>query len=249
MDITVPYTVGLFKDNIEQMIKEAQSRGIEVKNLDDYVDLCFAIVGERNDKKIKRCFKNELVKMASQSLTAQLIAQKDLIHFYDSTKQYGELSNFYKLKKPITHKGKTYPTSEHLYQAAKFMFPGASAANLAYADVIRRASTPNIAKILAGQKTGGGYAWRTALNPVIAKSKEDGVTLHKAWEENKVDVMLWILRLKFTTDAHCRQVLKSTGSAVLAEHTERDMFWGDGGKKGGGKSMLGELLADVRSGL
>jgi ribA/ribD-fused uncharacterized protein len=169
------------------------------------------------------------------------------VDFYDACQQFGELSNYFVLSKPMKYKGLEYASSEHLYQALKFMYTGASQACLAYAETIRCAKTPNMAKILASQRVAGGYAWRVALNPVISKSLEDGVAVDPAWADVKEKRMEMVLSLKFAQDAHCCEVLLSTGTAVLSEHTSRDAYWGDGGEKRNGKNVLGNLLMMVRS--
>ena len=56
-----------------------------------------------------------------------------------------------------------------------------------------------------------------------------------------------ILYAKFHQNEDLKQVLLSTEERELREHTPRDKFWGDGGKKGNGKNMLGKLLMAVRT--
>ena len=46
-------------------------------------------------------------------------AEKGVIRFYSVSAEYGELSNF--ALYPITLKGKRWPTSEHYFQAQKFV--------------------------------------------------------------------------------------------------------------------------------
>ena len=69
--------------------------------------------------------------------------------------------------------------------------------------------------------------------------------LRRDWEAVKVAVMREVVRAKFTQHADIRQVLLSTGDAMIVEHTENDSYWGDGGD-GSGKNMLGRILMDVR---
>lgn len=164
------------------------------------------------------------------------------IYFYDANKEFGVFSNFYPA--PIKYKGKTYQTSEHLYQAFKFMYSGASKKSLEYAEIIRTSSTPNKAKILASQKIAGGYAWRTALNPIIKKYQD--VPIYPNWEDVKIKRMQKVLKLKFLQNPQCLEILMSTCSAKLSEHTTRDLFWGDGGDRQNGRDMLGKLLMKLR---
>lgn len=168
------------------------------------------------------------------------------ILFYDAKQPFGEFSNFYKLKCGIQYNGKVYPTSEHLYQAQKFMGPDATERDLEYAEKIRVASTPNKARVLAKLKTGGGYKWRLDLNVLIRAALADGAKARPDWHDVKLRVMREALELKFGANRDCRELLLSTGDAPLAEHTHRDMFWGDGDWKGDGQNHLGKLLQELR---
>lgn len=85
------------------------------------------------------------------------------IKFYREKELWGELSNFYPA--PIEFLQKTYPTSEHLYQALKYLTPNSALSN-EYAEVIREASTPYKAKWIANQKIGGPYRWQCDLSVV-----------------------------------------------------------------------------------
>jgi ribA/ribD-fused uncharacterized protein len=125
---------------------------------------------------------------------------------------------------------------------------GASVDSLAYATHIQQASTPNQSRVLATQKTGGGYKWRTDLNPLIQTYKEKGVTVRTDWEDVKDQVMKEVLLCKYARDEHCRQVLIGTGDRPLVEHTSRDSYWADGGD-GEGQNKLGLLLMEVRHSL
>ncbi|KAI8826766.1 uncharacterized protein EV422DRAFT_491120 [Fimicolochytrium jonesii] len=155
--------------------------------------------------------------MASEDLTPIL--------FYTDSAQFGEFSNYYKPASPITWEGAKYPTSEHAFQAAKFKYPGADKHSLAYAEEIRKASTPNKARYL-----------------------DKGVRFRPSWETVRDDVMRDILGCKFTQDAHCRALLVGTGQRPIVEHTKRDSYWGDGGD-GTGQNKLGKMLMEVRDAL
>src|SRR5579859_7857274 len=60
--------------------------------------------------------------------------QPPVIHFYSTRGEHGCFSNFY--RSPIQLDGKTWPTSEHYFQAQKF-------AGTALVGQIRRASSPS----------------------------------------------------------------------------------------------------------
>ncbi|MFY0565754.1 NADAR family protein [Archangium lansingense] len=141
-----------------------------------------------------------------------------VIHFYSVTDEYGEFSNF--APHPIKLEGKVWPTSEHYFQAQKFV-------GTPHEEAIRKARTPFIAAELGRDR-----------------SKK----LRRDWESVKVAVMREALRAKFTQHPELRELLLSTGEAKLVEHTENDDYWGDGGD-GRGKNMLGRLLVELREAL
>ena len=114
--------------------------------------------------------------------------------------------------------GLLYPTVEHAYQAAKTLEPGLRSA-------IRMAGTPGYAKRL-GQK----------------------ILLREDWEDVKVEVMLDLLRKKFSHDDFATRLL-ATGDATLIEGNDwGDVFWGMTGypPKRVGQNYLGRLLMQVR---
>lgn len=85
------------------------------------------------------------------------------------------------------------------------------------------------------------------LAPTPAKAKKLGrqAPLRKTWENEKVVVMLSLLRLKFRKTALAKKLL-ATGNAELIEgNWWGDTFWGV--CKGQGKNMLGKLLMQVRA--
>jgi ribA/ribD-fused uncharacterized protein len=137
------------------------------------------------------------------------------ISFYTPHEPYGEFSNFAKYR--IRLKGKSWPTSEHYFQAQKF-------AGTRHEEEIRLAPTPNKAAELG----------RDRKRPLRAD-----------WETIKENIMLEALRAKFTQHAPLRSLLLATGNVELVEHTSKDAYWGDGGD-GNGKNRLGILLMQVR---
>lgn len=134
-------------------------------------------------------------------------------------------SNFHLCR--FDYEGKTWPSSEHAFQAMKFSTDDATEDDKKQAVKIQYASTPTSAKKLGAQRGGP-------------------CRLRPDWEEVKVNLMREILFAKFSQNEDLKNVLSSTGVRELREHTPRDKFWGDGGKKGNGKNMLGKLLMAVR---
>ncbi len=171
------------------------------------------------------------------------------ILFYTGDHLYAELSNYFEEKKAsFQHQGRVYKSSEHAFQASKFLHPDASSQSVEYAELIRTASTPNQARILATQKTGGGYAWRVKLNASISRFLSCGVSIRRDWLEVRDDVMYQVLMSKFSQSVHCKAILLATGQRPLVEHTSRDGYWGNG-RDGCGENKLGKLLMAVRAAL
>src|SRR5690554_2270006 len=137
------------------------------------------------------------------------------INFYHLNEPYGEFSNFARFA--IQLDGKSWPTSEHYFQAMKFL-------DIANQNDVRDAKTPMIAAKMG----------RDRKRP-----------LRKDWEAVKDDIMRKAVRAKFTQHADLQKLLLDTGDAKLVEHTANDAYWGDGGN-GSGKNMLGIILMQVR---
>jgi ribA/ribD-fused uncharacterized protein len=84
--------------------------------------------------------------------------------------------------------------------------------------------------------------------PTPGKAKRAEVALRQEWEEIKDQVMLDILRLKFTPGTRLANMLLDTGPEMLVEGNT-DTYWGrvqqpDGSWKG--RNQLGKLLMRVR---
>jgi ribA/ribD-fused uncharacterized protein len=140
----------------------------------------------------------------------------DVIHFYAPGGAYGCFSNH--SAHPIVLHGKTWPTTEHYFQARKF--PGTD-----HEEAIRLAPSSMVAAELG----------RDRSKPLRAD-----------WNAVKNDLMREAVRAKFEQHTDIRAVLLATGDAEIVEHTEKDSYWGDGGD-GTGKNMLGLILMEVRA--
>jgi ribA/ribD-fused uncharacterized protein len=116
----------------------------------------------------------------------------DIINFYSARDEYGEFSNFAAF--PIALDGKTWPTSEHYFQALKFL-------DDAIQETIRQAKSPMIAARMG----------RDRAKP-----------LRPDWETVKDDVMRTAVRAKFTQHEELKRLLLATGDATIVEHTEND---------------------------
>ena len=140
------------------------------------------------------------------------------IQFYRVNEKFGEFSNF--SPHPIKVDGKTWPTSEHYFQAQKFVATEQQ-------EAIRQARSPMIAARMG----------RSRERPL----RED-------WEAVKDDVMRQALRAKFTQHDDLRVLLLATGDAEIVENAPGDLYWGIG-RDGTGKNRLGALLMELRAAL
>ncbi len=138
------------------------------------------------------------------------------INFYSTRDAYGELSNFAPYR--IHLKQRSWPSSEHYFQAQKFP-------DHADEEEIRLAANAREAAQMG---------------------RERHRPLRPDWEEVKETVMLEALRAKFTQHRSLQELLLGTGDVRLVEHTRNDAYWGDGGD-GTGRNRLGVLLMQVRA--
>ena len=112
-----------------------------------------------------------------------------------------------------------YPSTEHAYQAAKFL-------NEEHQQEIRNAATANVSKKIARRLEKAGYR-------------------RKDWDDVKVDVMRGLLREKFSQEPE-QEVLLKTGDEELVEgNWLGDTFWGQC-PVGTGENWLGRLLMELR---
>ncbi|HEV2691846.1 MAG TPA: NADAR family protein [Verrucomicrobiae bacterium] len=137
------------------------------------------------------------------------------ILFYKINDPHGGFSNF--SPHPFELNGRRWLTSEHYFQAQKFI-------GTEHEELIRLAASP-----MTAAKMG-----RDRARP-----------LRKDWEIVKDDVMREALRAKFAQHPALRQELLDTQDAKLIEHTVNDRYWADGGDGTGG-NRLGELLMELR---
>jgi ribA/ribD-fused uncharacterized protein len=139
------------------------------------------------------------------------------IDFYNQHEDFYEFTNFYPVE--LTIEGKTYPTSEHYFQAAKFLHTAPQVA-----EMIRLAPRPRGAFDIAHQ--------------YYQQERSD-------WMQVREQVMGYVLSVKFQ-NPYLREVLLLTGNYPLREHTVNDKYWGDGGD-GSGQNRLGQLLEQTRA--
>ena len=138
------------------------------------------------------------------------------IRFYKVNEAYGCFSNF--SKHGFELDGKFWLTSEHYFQAQKFV-------DCSFEEVVRLAKTP-----MEAAKMG----------------RDKDRPLRKGWEEVKGEIMKKAVLQKFITHSDIREILISTGDEEIVEDTNDDYYWGCG-SNGTGKNMLGKILMEIRS--
>ena len=144
---------------------------------------------------------------------------KVTIYFYSTReKHYGCFSNF--SPHGFEPDGVWWPTSEHYFQAQKFI-------GTPYFERVCRASSPK---------------------KVAELGRRRDFPLRQDWEEVKDDVMRRAVLCKFETHADIREILLSTGHDFIVENAPRDYYWGCGAD-GSGQNKLGLILMEVRDAL
>jgi ribA/ribD-fused uncharacterized protein len=138
-----------------------------------------------------------------------------VIYFYSTTDEHGYMSNFARYS--IKLAGKRWATTEHYFQAMKFV-------GTEHEEEVRAAPTAKEA---------------------ASRGRDRARPLRRDWESVKDGVMLDALRAKFDQHPELAEQLLATGDAKLVEKTTGDYYWGCG-SKGTGKNMLGVLLMRLR---
>jgi len=118
------------------------------------------------------------------------------INFYSVNDDFGEFSNF--APYPVFIGNLVWPTSEHYFQAQKFV-------DSDYRERIRSVESPMEAAKLGRSR----------------KKK-----LRTDWESVKDDVMRVALEAKFTQHEDLTELLLSTEFSLIVEHTKNDRYWG-----------------------
>ena len=137
------------------------------------------------------------------------------IYFYSTREQYGCFSNF--SSHGFELDGAYWPTSEHYFQAQKFV-------GTPHADQIREVKSPKDAAKMGRDR-------KRPLRP--------------DWNEVKDGIMRKAVLRKFETHKDIREILLATGDELIVENSPIDYYWGCG-KDGSGKNRLGEILMEVR---
>lgn len=143
-------------------------------------------------------------------------------HFSKANEQWGEFGNMTgKFGFRITREV-LIPSTENLYQAMRFT------------------DHPEIQKLIITEKSGFGAK-------LIAKKFRKTHT-RSDFEDIKLDVMNWCLKLKLANHKKFGDALILTGSRDIVEESHKDTWWGAklSGSTYSGINVLGQLLVDLR---
>ncbi len=149
---------------------------------------------------------------------------------------YLPFSNMYPLRAWIkTDQGMTVPTSEHAYMANRFTSP---AAHTAVAGARGEAVDTRFWK--------DGQAAKELAHKLIAQGHE----LAYATDEERVAIMMRVVRQKLAKNAEILALLLATGEEAIYEgNTWGDTFWGVSpvGAHASGMNHLGKIYMSLRS--
>jgi hypothetical protein len=142
-----------------------------------------------------------------------------IIDYFDAP-PYEWLSNFYPHR--IEWKGQRWDTTEHAFQAAKTH-------NMNYQHKIRAAESPGQAKWLGQARQFDRF----------------GIALRPDWETVKYDIMIDLLRIKFSDHELARWLMSTDDAHLIEGNTWNDTCWGV--CNGVGANNLGRSLMLVRA--
>ncbi|KAJ7615344.1 DUF1768-domain-containing protein [Roridomyces roridus] len=120
---------------------------------------------------------------------------------------------------PVKYNGKIYPTSEHLFQAFKYM-----------------GHRTDLAERIRTVSTSSTTAFDLSMTLLEHQNPD--------WDILKIPKMEIVVCHKFSQHEKLKQLLLGTGDAELVNGS-RDNFWG-AGKTGTGRNEFGKLLERLR---
>lgn len=143
------------------------------------------------------------------------VTDTEILGFFED---YRFLSNYHVAD--VYYNGELYPSTEHAYQAAKFL----------NADFRKQFMDPTMT---CGKSRKLGQTKNEFFDP--------------QWDEHKYDVMLKVVFDKFERHLDLREKLLATGDKTLVELNHwGDVYWGVDFRSGIGESNLGNILMAVR---
>lgn len=165
--------------------------------------------------------------MAMQYVTVvvRVWEEAGAVVFHKVKEGFGGLSNMSN-DFALTLGGRQIRSSEALYQATKFPH------------------LPEVQRAILHERS--PMAAKMKAKPHAARIRED-------WEDVKVEVMRWVLRMKLAQHAdRFGGLLRATGNQPIVERSHNDRFWGAVPAEPGlyvGINQLGLLLMELRAAL
>lgn len=147
----------------------------------------------------------------------QLVTDGSVVGFYE--REFYMFSNFSSFQ--VEWRGRLWPTSEHAYQAAKYLDHDEE-----YAEKIYQARSAH-------------QAYK------LAKSDEGRSRRRPDWSEIKDEIMLDICRHKLEQHEYIRDKLLATNDELLVEDSPKDDYWGWGSDRRG-RNQLGKTWMKLR---
>ncbi len=137
------------------------------------------------------------------------------IHFYEVRAYW--LSNFSSFA--VYYQGVHFQTSEHAYQAAKFV---------------------------VGTAAWNGSAFATSAHESMLSARRNSHCQWPDWEHRKIAVMKEIVAAKLSQHDYIQKKLRETGNRELIEVSPVDSFWGWGPNRDG-RNELGKIWMELRA--
>ena len=142
--------------------------------------------------------------------------QAEILDFYSVKDAYGEFSNFALF--PIVVDGLVWPSSEHYYQAQKFLDHDLQ-------EKVRAAASPYLAAQIG---------------------RDPSLPMRDDWDDVKDGFMSIAIHAKFNQYQVLRDLLLSTNKSHIYEHTKNDCYWADCLDRSG-LNKLGEQIMAMRN--
>ncbi len=154
------------------------------------------------------------------------------------------LSNFYAT--PVVLEGRTYPTVEHAYQAAKFFnFDWNSVNEEAKEEIKESLKLRGYAEDTVYSNDLFTDTRMTAGNiKIIADVLRKHDYVDKDWEDKRIKIMIDLILQKFSTEDMIHKLEETIGKELIEGNTWNDTLWGV--CDGKGRNILGIILMEIR---
>lgn len=199
--------------------KTKKTKGVAEQLVEGIVDATVGLPKEKKEKKIVRFEeKKESAGAEAAEVEEPDESEKERIEFSNDLENVYQVFSFY-AETPFEVDEKEYPTLEHFYQSQKYV-----GVDDAYAELVRKASSPRKARLLGRDKA----------HPERAD-----------FRKNKEAILMRGLEAKFKQNEEIEALLMISGDAEIFDMNEKDALWGVG-PTGDGENRLGKLIMELR---